>query len=781
MKREETKFVSSLFNFLPMSKFKLSKLALLIGVLFFIFIALITFKPPKALKADADVELFSAERAFKHIQQISRKPHSMATEEHGVVRNYIVDELNKLGLEASVQSTTAIYDFRGSVSAGYVHNVVGVLKGREEGKALLVTGHYDSQPNTLAAADDGVAVGGMLEAIRALKELPQLKNDIIFLFSDGEESGLFGAQAFIQEHPLKDNIGLVLNLEARGSKGVSFTYEVSEDNGWIMREYVKAVRYPIANSLAYEVYKLMSNDSDFTIHKMAGYVGFNTAFIEGYADYHNMTDSPENLSLRSLQHQGSYIMDISKHFGELTLNEVKDNDLVYFNLFRYQLISYPQSWNAFIIALIVILFMNVVIWGVRKDKICIWRSLVSFLLFIATIGLSLGAVFLLQKGIRSVYPWYENFYDGNFYNVPFYFLAFASLCLLLFSLIYALVYKKLRDINLWIGILLFGIVLLIVIQLYIPTGLFLIAVPLVLILSWILLMFSFKWTEKCWQKDLSLLILFFPIITMTVPIIKILYVTFSLEMAIGGSLLMVLLLGFILPAIITTFRLRRWALTFASFGFLLIFLGIAHLESDYNEDRPLQSELMYCQNYDTEESLWVAPNSYMDEWKVQFFDNPVYEPLTEIFPNAGRTRIKNKASWMDVEPPLMTILSDSMIDNQRVLKINFKSQRGAENGQFYIHKDAEVSKVLINDLEIMNRDFYDYFYGDCHYFNFYGLYESGINVEIHCNLNTEFEIIMIDKKLGMPIFEEGQKMPDYIVPAAGYESNQSILRKSWKL
>lgn len=418
-----------------MFKIKPSKLILLSGVLFFIIIALNSFKPPKALKADADQNLFSAERAFKHIESISQKPHSMATEAHAEVRAYIIEELHKLGLETSVQSTTAIYDFRGSVSAGYVHNIIGVLKGKENGKALLITGHYDSQPNTLGSADDGVAIASMLEAARALKEFPQLKNDVIFLFSDGEESGLFGAQAFTQKHPLKDRIGLVLNLEARGSKGVSFTYEVSEENGWIMREYGKAVRYPMASSLAYEVYKLLSNNSDFTIHKKAGYAGFNTAFLEGYTDYHSMTDNPEKLSLRSLQHQGYYAMDISRHFGNLSLEEVKGEDLVYFNLIGFKLISYPQSWNVFIIALIIVLFISILIWGMQKKKLCIWRILISFPLYIATIGLSLGAVFLLQKGIRSVYPWYENFYDANFYNVSTYFLAFAMLCLTLFSFV----------------------------------------------------------------------------------------------------------------------------------------------------------------------------------------------------------------------------------------------------------------------------------------------------------------------------------------------------------
>ena len=763
-----------------MTKFKLSKSILVIGVIICALITLITNKPPKAKDAEAPLTEFSAERAFSHIEAIAQKPHMMSTDEHRKVREYIIDECEKLGLETSVQATTAIFDFRGSVSAGYVYNVVAVLKGKEDGPALMVTGHYDSQPNTLGAADDGVAIASMLEAARVLKELPQLKNDVIFLFSDGEESGLFGAQAFVKEHPLRDRIGLVLNLEARGSKGTSFTYEVSENNGWIMREYGKAVRYPIASSLAYEVYKLMSNNSDFTVHKMAGYSGFNTAFIEDYVDYHSMTDSPENLDLRSLQHQGTYVLDISKHFGELDLVDPKSPDLVYFNIWGFKMVSYPKSWNLFIIVLILILFIGVLIFGIRNKEISVWRFLVSFLVFVVGLGLSLGAVYLLAKGIKNWYPWYNNFYDANFYNVSYYFAVFSFVCLFFFSLIYAILIKKLKQINLWMGVLLFGVILMNGIELYIPTGLFLAAGPLLLILSFLLISFIFKWKDDQRRKQILLTILFIPIITSILPMVKILFVTFSLGMAFGGAFLMVLLIGCVLPALLSAIKAQRWFPMMLSLVLAIMFFLLAHINSGYTPDKPLQSKLMYVQNVDTDESLWVAPIGYMDDWKAYFFDDAKEEALTEIFPHAGRVRLKNKAAWTPVEEPELQVIMDTICDGKRILTLNIASCRGGENAQFYIHKDAEITHMFINHLELTDQAFFEVNYGDYYFFNFYGMQEEGLELMIYSKPEVEFELIMLDKKLGLPIFEENQKMPANIIPAAGYEANQHVVRKSWR-
>ena len=82
----------------------------------------------------------------------------------------------------------------------------------------------------------------------------------------------------------------------------------------------------------------MPNDTDFTVFKNNGFSGFNTALTDGYANYHSPNDKPENLSLASLQHHGSYIMGIASHFGNIDLSQTKSKDVVFYNMFGFRMI-----------------------------------------------------------------------------------------------------------------------------------------------------------------------------------------------------------------------------------------------------------------------------------------------------------------------------------------------------------------------------------------------------------------------------------------------------------
>jgi hypothetical protein len=68
--------------------------------------------------------------------------------------------------------------------------------------AVLVMSHYDSVHNSPGAADDSLGAAAALEIARALKAGPQPARDVIFLFTDGEEAGLLGAEAFFARDPL---------------------------------------------------------------------------------------------------------------------------------------------------------------------------------------------------------------------------------------------------------------------------------------------------------------------------------------------------------------------------------------------------------------------------------------------------------------------------------------------------------------------------------------------------------------------------------------------------
>ncbi|HSH20621.1 MAG TPA: M20/M25/M40 family metallo-hydrolase, partial [Draconibacterium sp.] len=259
-------------------------------------------KAPKAVPENAPLTEFSAVRAIKHLEHIASEPHSIGTNAHAKVRDYIIDELKKLGIEPEIQITEVFYP--DSYLAATIKNIIVTFPGTESDKSVLVVGHYDSVTDSYGASDDGSALVTMLETIRLLLLKQPFKNDIIFLFTDAEEIGLIGAKAFIDEHPLAKNIGLVLNFESSGTSGPSMMFETSTDNNWIISEFAKAVPYPIANSLSYEIYRNMPNDTDLSPFKNNGFKGFNFAYIENKFDYHTGGDNIKNTSVESIQHHG---------------------------------------------------------------------------------------------------------------------------------------------------------------------------------------------------------------------------------------------------------------------------------------------------------------------------------------------------------------------------------------------------------------------------------------------------------------------------------------------
>jgi len=163
--------------------------------------------PPTPLPLSAPPDEFSAYRALEHLKQFARKPHPMGSAEHDRVRDYLIDQLRALGLSPEIQRATGV---TGKFSAaGNVENIVARQNGTRPGTpALMLAAHYDSVPAAPGNGDDGAGVAAILETLRALHTQPPLQNDLIVLFTDGEEDGLLGASAFAAEHPWAKDVRL---------------------------------------------------------------------------------------------------------------------------------------------------------------------------------------------------------------------------------------------------------------------------------------------------------------------------------------------------------------------------------------------------------------------------------------------------------------------------------------------------------------------------------------------------------------------------------------------
>ena len=319
--------------------------ALLLGLMCLLALILIAERiPSRLVEVDAPPSDFSALRARTTLQRITQKPHPVGSQEHETVLNFLRSELKRLGLAVIDQRSNIALRMAGTDQSANVQNVLGILPGSEpDAKAVLLAAHYDSAPNSHGAGDDGAGVAALLETARALTAVPRLRRSIYFLFTDAEEVGMLGAQAFVQEHPLAHRVGFVLNFEARGTRGPVLMYQTSPNNGDVVSVFGRFARYPHANSLISRLSRILPNDTDASIFSRAGYSVLGFAFVEGLENYHQYTDSLENLDSRSLAHCGNLALSIAKNLGQASQLPRAISDAVYFDMAGRLLIYYPTG------------------------------------------------------------------------------------------------------------------------------------------------------------------------------------------------------------------------------------------------------------------------------------------------------------------------------------------------------------------------------------------------------------------------------------------------------
>lgn len=205
-----------------------------------IWSAALRASPPAAKPASALSDEFSGVRAKAVLQGLvgDGVAHPVGSAADAAVRQRIVARLTELGYQPRVQESF-VCDETGRCAD--VKNIMARLDGREAGPAVMIASHYDSVPAGPGASDDGAGTVCVLEIARALKASPQLRHPVIFLIDEGEEAGLFGAVAFVQDDPWAKEVRAVVNMDNRGTSGPATMFETGNANEWLMRLYAGAI------------------------------------------------------------------------------------------------------------------------------------------------------------------------------------------------------------------------------------------------------------------------------------------------------------------------------------------------------------------------------------------------------------------------------------------------------------------------------------------------------------------------------------------------------------
>lgn len=654
-------------------------------IVFTIYWSFNSLMPNHRAKANLPETEFSSKRALVHLKEITQKPHYVGSKNHQEVRNYLISELEKLGLTVELQTQMAVNKkWRAGTNT---KNIIAKIKGTENGKALLLLTHYDSAPHSsLGAGDAGSGVVTILEGISVfLKNNTKPKNDIIILISDAEELGLLGANAFVKHHPWAKDVRLVLNFEARGSGGPSYILmETNGGNKNLVQAFNKAKpRYPVGNSLLYSIYKMLPNDTDLTVFREdANINGFNFAFLDNHFDYHTAQDNYERFDKNSLEHQASYLMPLLYYFADADLEKLDaEEDFVFFNFPGISdgkagsgLINYPFSWVTPMLLIAVLVFIVLLYFGLKNKKLQFKSIVIGFIPFLISLSLSGIFTFYFWKILLKIHPQYKDILHGFTYNGHYYITTFIALTIWFTLWFYNKYFKDHAAVNLYIAPIFIWLLINTAVALYLPGAGFLILPAAIALIILSILLFS---KEK--QGNIIILCSFLaiPVLVIFVPLIQMFPVGLGLQMSSISTTFTVLILGFLLPILSSYKQLKKISQLFLLIA-VLSFIS-ASFSSGYSKDQKQPNSILYFFDADSNKSFWASYNTKIDAFTKQFLgDDPTEGSfINNPSPSKYGTNFKlyKKTDLIDIKQPNVEILTDTILEDERKIHLKITPQR----------------------------------------------------------------------------------------------------------
>lgn len=629
-------------------------------------------RPPGAIPENAPPAAFSAERAMKHVVAIAQRPHPIGSAEHDRVRDYLVAQLSILGLEPQIQNATGVGTR--SADAGRVQNILArITGGQSGGPAVLLVAHYDSVEAAPGAADDGAGIAAILETVRAVRAGAPLLHDIIVLFTDGEESGLLGAAAFVREHPWAKDVAMALNFEARGTAGRSLMFETGPGNLDAVR-VLRTVPGVTAGSMFTTIYRTMLVDTDLS---ELGTPALNFAFGDGADRYHTSHDDVAHLNIGSLQHHGQQALALAHAFANGPLPRPRTGDAVFFELPGVGLVVYSEKW-AMLLALVAAALAVVVIIRSRRESARFGRDVV--LGGAATIGavvLSGAAAYLaglIIALLHTIVPW-----GGAPAWSPVYWAAVAMLSLAISTACYVAVRRRGSVAGLHAGALLIWTLLSLAAAVIAPGFSYLFIWPVLVVALAALLagghgLLTAKGIAMCLAALVTAALL--------IPIAYLIGAVFLGVTAAGGivtAAIIALIAWLLVPLLEALCDGARWSTPFICAAAAIVLVGIGVLTVRTSDVHPVPSRLIYAIDADSSDAwlasrasaaranAWtrtaLAPFAQGPEWIAHFFLGP-----TAV--------VAKRVPTLPLPQPAINILSDSTTSDARQLSLRVQGSAG---------------------------------------------------------------------------------------------------------
>lgn len=730
-----------------------------------VYLTMAWISPPAPLSVDAPAAEFSAERAIQDLKVIAQEPHPAGiSAAHAEVRDHLLGEICALGLEPQVQDAFGYFVRPGAMWGGFVENILVRLPGIDPEGAILLMSHYDSSPGAPGAVDSGSGVVTVLEILRALHAGAPLRQDVIILFSDGEEPGTFGAQAFVSQHPWSADVRLAINID-QFWVGPPVLVHSNQGNGMLIQALARSSlsNRPAHLSIPFDLFP--SGDTDLSPFILAGVPGAEFNGGGPFTEKHTALDRPGLVDPGSLQQAGDQILALMRDLGNRPMLKTVTPDQTFFPVMGI-LVHYPShlAWPLAITS--GLCFLGMIFYGFRKRHLT-WRGLgLGFLVFLLGLVLSVVMANLFWRGILVFHPEYAytstSLFRQKLSSDFLYAIGFILLTLAVIVALVSLARKKVTDLDLAGGALFIWFLLTITTTILIPVTSYLFT--WVLLISSLALLFAMaaRSRKHAWElSGLGFLASAILAIFLCIPFLY--FAILAGPMSPDSPLLSMLVglaalwLGSMIPILDWIGSPKRWLFSAAALLVALGFVAAGHFLAGKDSPPPLVNPIGYWLDANNDSAYWLAFSDDLDERQAKLLRNPTPRPYTELFQAAPQYSILTSAApRVELEGPHLEVLADEWVADRRVMQARITSSMH-ERIIIIIPEEAPLVTITLPyndriDLPLANDRGW--------WLRFEGVPMEGIEITLEFSGTGTIQLLLVEERTGLPSFPGISTQPD---------------------
>lgn len=256
-----------------------------------------------------------------NVNRLAAVPRVTGTPEFRAAAEWVMQQAIDAGFDAHIEQTVS-KPGPCSRTGQTLFNVVAERRGTApdgQRKTVIAGAHLDSVPRAPGANDDGSGSSTLIEIARAMRGI-DTRNDLRFIWFDGEERGLLGSAAYARDHAADmPNTVAMVNMDMVASPKGTVGYDLGLHTTHALADVVNDVA--ARHGITATEHSQRHSRSDHASFDAAGVpsIDFGPSVVNVTSqdpNYHSPSDTPDKLNTTLFEQNADLIGAAIVHFAD---------------------------------------------------------------------------------------------------------------------------------------------------------------------------------------------------------------------------------------------------------------------------------------------------------------------------------------------------------------------------------------------------------------------------------------------------------------------------------